>query len=190
MPEVITKTKEDGTTEEVEVFTKAELDAQLLEKDNHHKTKIDEFMKGKTAQELADIKRDEEIKGAKEIAEKALAKLGEVEQGRINTVKNYIAEQYVGQDADLRKKLDDAFDLISAGRLAKGLDIASEASIKEIFTQASGMSGITATASPVFPMNGGFAPNFQPAAGEVSDADHQAFLRETGYNTGTPAKKE
>lgn len=189
MPETITKTKEDGSTEEVEVFTKAELDAQLKEKDEHHAKKIDEFVKGKTAQELADIKRDEEVAAAKKIATDALAKVGEVEQARITGVKNFIAEQYVGQDADLRKSLDESFDLITAGRIAKGLDVISEKAIQETYIAAARMAGIAAVASPTFPMVGGHAPNFQPAAGAVSDQEHERFLKETGYQSPTPAKK-
>lgn len=186
MPEIITKTNEDGTTQEVEVFTKAELDAQLKDKDDHHAKKLDEFQQGKTAQELKDIERDQKVEEAKKIAEDAMAKLGEAENRRIGTVKNFIAGQYVGEDADLRKKLDDSFDLISAGRVAKGLDIASETSIKDIFADAARMAGITTPAAPSFPMYGGGAPNFTPPAGTVSDNDHAQFLKETGYQSPKP----
>lgn len=186
MPKTITN--EDGSTEEV--FTKEELEAQLKEKDEHVKTKLEEFQKGKTAQELADIKRDEEIAAAKKIAAEAIEKVSQAEQGRINTVKNYIAEQYVGQDADLRTKLDEAYDLISAGRVAKGLDVVSEKSIQEIYTAASAMAGIATVASPSFPPTGGYAPNFKAPEGSVSDQEHEKFLRETGYQSPTPPKKD
>lgn len=178
MPKTITN--EDGSTEEV--FTKAELDAQLQEKDDHVKTKLEEFQKGKTAMELAEEARKTEIAEATRIATEALATAETSKQEKITTVKNYFAESVVGQDAELRTKLDDSLKIIEAGRLANGMDVTSEKAIQEMTVAAANMAGISASAMPDFPMTGGGAPDFNKKEGTVDEADHAAFLEATGYN--------
>lgn len=172
---------EDGTKEIF--YTKAELDAQLAEKDAHVATKLAEFQTGKTAQELKDIERDAAIKTAQDAAEAAKTAANDYIATARSKVVNFVAEQFVGTDVELRKKLDESFSLIEEGRKAKGLDIKDDSSIQEMMRQAANMSGLNATVS--MPNMGGFgsgyAPSFQPKAGEVSDAEHEMFLKATGY---------
>ncbi len=187
MPKPITH--EDGTEETM--YTQAELDAQLAEKDAHVDKKLKEFETGKTAQELKDIEREKAVADAKKIAEdaKALAE-GTISSHRKSVV-DFLAEQYVGTDKEMRTKLDDALKIVEAGRSANGLDIKEDSSIKEMLGQAAKLAGISSPqATPQFPMTGGEAPRFTPQAGEVSDADHKAFMAATGYVPETPPKKE
>lgn len=178
--------------QQIDVYTQAELDAQLLEKDNHVKTKLDEFQKGKTAQELKDIETLEAIKKANETAEQANKTAESVKADARGRIVNFMAEQFVGQDADLRTKLNDSFSVIEEGRKAKGLDIQSEVSIKEMMIQASKMSGIDGgnVVNPVFPMGPGMAPNFAPTQETISDQDNDMFLSQVGYQKDTPVKKD
>mgnify|MGYP000721148384 CR=1 FL=1 len=179
----------EDTGEEEVVYTQAELDAikkeaddKILDNENHTKKKLEEFQTGKTAQELKDIERDRAIAEANELAKKAEATATATVEGARKKVVNYMAEQVVGQDKELRTKLDSALDIIEAGRVAKGLDIADEKSIQEMMIQAAQMSGINSVSSqsPSFPLTNGMAPSFIKTADELSDAEHERFLRETG----------
>lgn len=177
---------DDGTKETV--YTQAELDAQLAEKDAHVAAKLDEFKQGKTAQELKDIERDAAIKAAKDAADAAVATANDTVAQARSKVVNFVAEQFVGTDPELRKKLDDAFKIIEEGRKATGLDIKDDASIQEMMRNAAGMAGLNSPAHmPVYDSGSSSPLNFQPKANEVSDAEHEAFLKATGYQD--PNKK-
>ena len=113
MPQVITK--DDGTDETV--YTQAELDAAKKEADDkaalaiadekkHTAEKLDEFQKGKTAQELKDIERDNAIKTAKETAEKAVKSANDIVENSRKKSIDFIADRMIGKDVELRKKLD------------------------------------------------------------------------------------
>lgn len=181
------KNEETGLDEIV--YTQAELDGQLAEKDAHVATKLKEFETGKTAQELKDIERDKKIEEATKKGEDAVQAANKIVEDSKKKVVNFIAEQIVGQDVDLRKKLDDATEIIQAGRLSKGLDVASDEAIREIMIAAAQMAGISAPAvSPVFPMVGGMPPDFIKKEGELSETEHERFLKETGQEI--PKKKE
>lgn len=172
--------------QQIEVVPKTEHEKALADKDAHVAQKLEEFKQGKTAAELKEIEREKAVADAKAAADAAKAAAEAVVTGARTKVVNFVAEQFVGQDAELRKKLDDAFGIIEEGRKAKGLDITDDKSIQEMMTAAASMAGITTLAGgPSFPMNGGFAPSFQKTASELSDADHQEFLKETGYNSAS-----
>lgn len=182
-----TVTNEETGEEEI-VYSQAELDAikveadrKIAENEAHTKEKLEEFQKGKTSQELKDIERDNAIKEAKEKSDKAIEMANTTVATARTKVVDYIAQQFVGEDIGLRKKLDDAFSLIEEGRKAKGLDVKDDKSIQEMMTQAASMSGIGAGQMPNFPMGGGYAPNFQKSPSEISDAEHEAFKKATGY---------
>ncbi len=132
------------------------------------------------------------IEAAQKAADEAKATAeGTITQAKAKVV-NFLAEQFVGQDPELRKKLDEAYGIIEEGRKAKGMDIRDDKAIQEMMTMAASMSGISAPAqvNPVFPMNGGMAPNFQKTEGEISEAEHDAFLTATGYEKPKPTKQE
>jgi len=174
------------TPEEHEAKLQEELNVKLAEKEEHMKQKLDEFQKGKTSQELKEIERENAIAEANRKAQEAIDSANALKEGHANTVKNFYAEQFAGNDPELRKKLDDAYKIVEAGSKANGLEIKEDKDYATIMAQAAMMAGITGTqevVSPRFPMGGGMTPNFQPSENEVSDADHQTFLKETGYNT-------
>lgn len=189
---------EDGTKETF--FSQAELDARakeiqdaadlkIKENEDHTKKKLDEFQTGKTAQELKDIERDKQIDEAKKKSDEAIALANTTVEGARTKVKDFFAVQFVGEDKELRTKLDDSLKIIEAGRAANGQDIKSDDSIKEMMTQAANMAGIGAGVAPTFPMYGGGAPSFQKKENEISDAEHQAFKAATGYVDPKPPTK-
>jgi hypothetical protein len=177
-------------TGEVEIFyTKEELDAQLAEKDIHVQAKLEEFKTGKQSQELKEIERQKAIEEAQKKAEEAMNMASQTKEDARKKVVNFFAEQFVGEDTELKTKLNDSFSLIEEGRKAKGLDISSDEAIKEMMQQASLMSGLSNN-TPVFPIGGGMAPNFQKTKDELSDQDHQTFMKEVGYTHPAPPKAE
>lgn len=189
--------KNEETGAEETFYTQAELDAikaendkALADKDEHVKNKLKEFETGKTAQELKDIERDKQIQEAKEKAEKAETTANNTVEESRKKVKDFFVSQLVGEDADLKKKLDDSLKIVEAGRSASGLDIKSDDAIKEMTIQAANMAGIGASALPNFPMGGGYAPSFQKSTAEVSDAEHEEFLKATGYQKPPEPKVE
>lgn len=167
--------------EDEEVFSKAEVDAQLKEKDDHVTEKLKEFQTGKTAQELKDIARDKIIEETKVKADEAITTANTIAENAHKKVIDFIAGQFVGEDKELRTKLDGAYEIIEAGRIAKGLDTKGDASIKEMMLSASQMAGLSnVNINPTFPMTNGMAPSFGKTPNEISDAEHEQFLRETG----------
>lgn len=177
----MSKIIQNDAGEDEEVFTKAELDAQLADKDAHVAAKLEEFKQGKTAQELKEIERDRVIAETKAKADEAIGTANTIADNAHKKVIDFIAGQFVGEDKDLRTKLDGAYEIIEAGRIAKGLDTKGDASIKEMMLSASQMAGLSNTnINPTFPMTNGMAPNFRKSANEISDAEHEQFLRETG----------
>lgn len=175
--------------EEIEVFTQAEMDSKLAEKDTAHKEKLDEFLKGKSAQELASIenkkviedmqkKHDEEIGAVKNMVTSAETK------ARTKVVE-FLVEQVVGGSADLKKKLSEEMATIEAGFKAQGKDINDDAVIQEIVIKAAAMAGITNAPAPHFVPQGGYAPDFggnkKEGIGSGSDADNEMFKKAVGY---------
>jgi len=175
------------TPEEHEAKLQEELSVKLAEKEEHMKQKLDEFQKGKTSQELKEIERENAIAEAKAKAQEAIDGANALKEGHATTVKNFYAEQFAGTDPELRKKLDEAFKIVEAGSKANGIEIKEDKDYATLMTQAALMAGIsgaqTIQSSPKFPMGGGYTPSFQPSENEVSDSDHETFLKETGYNT-------
>lgn len=175
--------------EEIEVFTQAEMDARLSEKDEAHKKKIDEFTQGKTAQELASIENKKivddmqkqhaaEIAGVKEMVTSAETK------ARTKVVE-FLVEQVVGGSADLKKKLTEEMATIEAGFKAQGKDINDDTVIQEIVIKAAAMAGITNAPAPHFVPQGGYAPDFggnkKDGIGSGSDQDNEMFKKAVGY---------
>ena len=186
MPKTILN-EETGLEETV--HTQEELDAALAEKDEHVKKKLEEFNQGKTSAELKEIEREEKLKEIQKQAEEAVRIANETVQGSRAKIVDFIAKEYVGEDPALRTKLDEAFSLIEEGRKAKGLDVKDDKSIQEMMAQAANMSGInTVPSNPSFPMSGGNVPNFNRTPSEVSDSEHDTFLKETGYQQAQPPK--
>lgn len=169
--------------QQIEVVPKTDHDKALADKDAHVAEKLKEFQTGKSAQELKDIERDVAIKEARDAATAAAATANATVEGARKKVVEFVAQQFVGEDPELRKKLDDAFGIIEEGRKAKGLDVKDDKSIQEMMTAAANMAGINSISSPSFPMHNGIAPNFQKTASELSDAEHKAFLAATGYQS-------
>lgn len=176
---------------EIEVLTPAEVDAKLKEKDDHVAKKLEEFQKGKTAQELATEASKAEIGEAKKVAEEAKALAESTIASSRKKVVDFLAEQFVGADEALNKKLKDAFEIVEAGRIAKGMDVKDDKSIQEMMISAAGMAGIpnTAASMPSFPLSGGYTPRPSASETEVSEGDNNTFLDAVGYQK-PPAPKQ
>ncbi len=182
----MSKTIKNDAGEDEVVYTQAELDAQLLEKDEHVKQKLEEFTKGKTAIELEREENKRIIEEIKKGSETAVNTANEMVAGARKKVVDFVAQQYVGEDPELRKKLDEAFGIIEAGRTSKGLDIKDDKAIQEMMAAAASMSGISLPAGGAVPpafMGAGMggAPSFIKKEGELSDAEHKTFLDAVGY---------
>ncbi len=166
---------DDGTEEEV--FTKAELDAQLAEKDAHVKQKLDEFQTGKSAQELKDIEHKTALDEAKRIADEALALGRTSEERRVGSIKEFIMDQYTGGDAELKKKLTEGWDLIN-------LPITGDEDIRKRIELAANAVGLTGpgSAGVVVPAHGGgMPPSFQKKTDKtVTEEENKAFREATG----------
>lgn len=176
----MSKTITNDLGEEEVVYTQAELDAQLAEKDAHVKTKLDEFTKGKGAQELKDQERDAQVAEAKAKADEAAQKAAEAtsiaaaERARHQqSVTDFALAQFTGGDTELNKKIMDAMPLVN-------LEIKDDKDILERVRIAATIAGLAGNAAtPQFPAYGGMAPQFNKNDGP-SDADHEAFLAATG----------
>ena len=175
--------------EEIDVFTQAELDAKLSEKDDAHKKKIDEFMQGKTAQELASIDNKKAIEDMQKLHAEEIAGVKTLvtsaETKARTKVVEFLVAQVVGENPDLKKKLSEEMATIEAGFKAQGKDINDDVVIQEIVIKAAVMAGITAAAAPHFAPQGGYAPDFgggkKEGAGSGSDQDNEAFKKAVGY---------
>jgi len=181
------------------VYTQAELDAQkaeadriLAEKDAHMQKKLDEFKQGKNSQELKEIEMQKTVEDAKRIADEAKASVDQAKQEHFNTVKNFYMEQLVGTDPEVVKQFEDAFKIVKAGKEANGFTVTGDKDIGVLVQDAMKFAGLGAgtgsnfgggsTFVPPIPAQGGMSPNFQRNENELSDTDHQNFLKETGYD--------
>lgn len=176
---------EDTGLDEV-VYTQAELDEMRTKDKEHLDIKLEEFKKGKTAQELESIenkKKMEEIQGE---SKKALELAEQTTQRARTKVVNYFAASIVGEDVELRKKLDENFAIVEAGFKAQGKDVSEDDVIREMMVKAASMAGLTGQAAPSFPMGPGNAPSFIKKEGELSDAEHDTFLKAVGYEKPKP----
>lgn len=180
--------------EEEVVYTEAE----IAERDNANK----EALQKKTG-ELLDVKRNAETietaaqtqaREALERVEKIESENREREQKRIESVRDFLIEQYVGEGAsdEAKKKMLDSWNMLS------GMEITDEKQIVERVRAAAKIAGFDNPSNPssvntFMPTNstissfGSFnAPNVTKEEG-VSESDHKAFLSETGYNDATLA---
>lgn len=181
---------EDGVMIKETVYTQAELDDIRAKDKEHIDQKLEEFKRGKTASELATEenriameKIAADAKAATELAQSTITKA----RGK---VVDFISEQIVGQDPELRKKLNEEMATLEIAYKAQNKDITDDKIIQEMLVKAAGMAGINVNATPQFPMVGGMGPSFQPRENEVSDAEHNTFLEAVGYPKDKPAKKE
>lgn len=188
--------KNEVTGEDEVVYTQAELDAQLLEKDTAHKEKIDQFTKGKTAQELATIESQKKIEDMQKKHDEEIGAIKETvtaSQTKARTqVVDFLVGQVVGSDPELKKKLEAEMAIVEAGFKATGKDITDNAVIQEIVIKAAGMAGInnvgggSSGGTPNFGMYGGIPPTFggnenKEGIGSASEADNAQFKKAVGY---------
>ena len=201
----MSKTITNDEGEEEVVFTQAELDAQLLEKDTAHKAKLDEFLKGKTSQELQQAETKAKIE---EMEKKHAEEIGairttvtESQTKARNQVVDFLVSQVVGADVELKKKLAAEMATVEAGYKALGKDINDNTIIQEIIIKAAQMAGVSGGSMggngggvPNFGMFGGVAPSFadksKEGIGSGSEADNAAFKAAVGYKDDPKPKKE
>lgn len=172
---------DEATGETIEVFTadekKAEIDARIAEKEEFQKKKLAEFENGKKSNEAKELEREARLTELQKIAEEAKATAESERTARKSSTKTYFASQFVGNDVDLKAKLEEAYGELN-------IDDSTDAGMQQRYQKAANMIGLGASnrsfAAPVF---GGISPTFSPSKESVSDTDHKKFLQEVNYRT-------
>lgn len=180
-------TVENDEGKEVQAFTaeeleaekakiQAEADAKVAAAEAHTKTKLDEFMKGKQGVELKEQEFNAKIEEAKKMSETATAKVEEERQARFGALKNYIFEQYGGNDPETKKKLEEAWDLVN-------VPITNEDDVKRRVKLSADLAGLSngpkMEMNYGMPVGGGYAPQFNKPVSDAA-ANHDKFLNELG----------
>ena len=178
-------TAEDVAAKEAEI--KSQYEAQLADKDKHLKEKTDEFLKGKSAQELKEIERDNAIAEANQKAEEARSLAAGSETKRMDALKAIARKQYTGDNPELISKFDESWNLIN-------MDIKEDTDISKRAELAANMSGLNSTGgsfgSVGISMGGGIAPQVSPANQAKSKEDHDKFKNYLGLNDFIPKTDE
>lgn len=164
----------DRKAAEKEAAVKAEYEAKLAEKDEHHKKKLDEFVQGKKGIDEKEKEWNEKIETTKKTADEALTQLQQEKAARLNTVKEFMFEGYGATDPEIKKKLQEEYDLLN-------MPATTDEEIKARTIKAARNAGLASGAPSGFsvPMGGGYAPTFKRDEG-LKDSDHDSFLKETG----------
>ncbi len=184
---------EDGV--EVEAFTAQEVAAErtkletefngkLEDKDKYVKSKLDEFVKGGQARDLKDKEWETKLEEAKKLGESGLKAAQDSEQKRQDTIKNFVMEQYGGNDPEIKKKLEEGYGLINK-------EIKTDDDIAERVKLAANMVGVNAGVKSVninAPMFGGYAPTVTPPSAE-KEADFKNFKEAMGLDDLLPDNK-
>lgn len=171
-----------------EASVKAEYEAKLLEKDNHLKTKLDEFMKGKNSQEQKDVERDAAIAEAKRIADEASSRATNAEERRQNAIKESFVYQIVGDNPELRAKIEESWNLIN-------IEIKEDTDIKKRVDLAASMSGISNNSEAIFTyggasMGGGMAPQVKESDKQKKQEEYDRFRSALGLDDFIGKKEE
>lgn len=182
------------TAEEVEAAKKAEADriqaeadAKIAENEKHLKEKTDEFLKGKTAQELKDIERDRKIEEARLAAEAANKTAAEAEARRISSIKKSSMEQFVGNDPELTAKFEEAWGLVN-------LEIKEDSDIARKAEMVANMIGLNQTPPGMVGMpmggGGGSAPRLNEQEKKNKEAEHTKFVDALGMGDFIPKTED
>lgn len=169
-----------------EAALKAEYEAKLADKEQHLKDKTDEFMKGKTAQELKDLERDQKIAEATQKADQAAQKAIEAEEKRINALKRVAMEQYVGKDPELAAKFEESWNMVN-------LEIKSDDDIykrAEMTASLAGLNNSTSIGFASMPFHGGVPPQLNEKEKQIKEADHNKFMSMTGLTDFIPKEPQ
>lgn len=171
----------DGTTQEVytpeevaaeKLKLETEFNGKLEEKDKYVKEKLDQFVKGQQGTEARQAARekevDEKLAEAKRIADETAAQLALDQKSRLSMYEDFVIEQYVGTDPELKKKILDAGGII-------GIPKDSEANVKAWVSAALKQAGLDATRAPQ-QIAGGYAPQPTPQDEQKKTDDFNKFV--------------
>ncbi len=166
-----------------EAELKADFEKQMADKDNHLKTKLDEFQQGKTAQELKDTERDTAIAEARKIAEEAKTNAQNAEQRRLDSLKGIAMRKFVGDDAELVTKFEESWAIVNL-EIKDDSDIAKKA---ELVANMIGVNQSNQTLGSM-PMGGGggFAPKVSAVEKAKGDAEYSKFKSVLGLDEFIP----
>lgn len=181
----------EETGEEEVLYTKAELDAieadaaaKVAAAEAEKKEKLDEFLKGKTAQELKEIERERRIEEINKKAEEAEARSKKIEETALEKIKGAEMTKYVGSDAALKAELQAAYDVLS------GMPATTDEEIAARMLAAANMKGFNGPKQSIGGgMGTGYAPRFDATEDRSKDADHQKFLGALGLENIIPKKQ-
>lgn len=175
---------EDANGNKIQVFTQAELEAQrkqlekeyqskLDDKDTHAKSKLDEFMNARKAdQEKQDqfkVETAAQIAAAQKSADEAKQSAIEAEGRRLSAYKDFLVKNSLGEDADLITKFNEAYNLIN-------MPIGTDAEIQARVMKTLEFSGLNNTVKNIpVNMSGGYAPRVDATQKAEKDADFDKF---------------
>lgn len=180
----MSKTITNDAGEEEVVYTQAELDTQLADKDAHVAAKLEEFKTGKSAQELESAANKAAIEAIKKESDEVKATIASAQTKARDRVVGFLVEQVVGEDVELKKKLESELSIVEAGFKAQGKDVSDDKVIQEMIIKASAMAGISGSSAPSFPLMGGYMPHTdlkKEGVGSGSDQDNETFKKAVGY---------
>lgn len=194
------KVKDETTGDMIDAFTAEDLEAakaaeklrletefngKLKDKDEYVNKKLDEFVKGGQARDLKDKEWEQKLEDTRKLGEEGLKFGKESEQKRQDTIKNFIMEQYGGNDPEIKKKLEEGYALINK-------EIKTDDDIAERMKLAANMVGINSGTKSIninAPMFGGYAPKVTPPDA-TKEQDFKDFKEALDLGDILPDKKE
>lgn len=173
--EVVVYTQEEIAAQlaEKEAAVKAEYEAKLAEKDAHVKEKLDQFQQAKKSTETANQEALAAAAEAKKLAEEAKLAIEKSKETELNTRKEFWIQSVVGTDTELKKKVEEAYNLLN-------LPAGNDTEIAQRVEKAIALAGITAPITPSFSFGGAVAPNFQKSNEQQKQADYDAWKKDLG----------
>lgn len=180
--EVTYYTEEDIAEERAKI--EEDFEGKLKEKDEYIKEKLDQFVQGKkkaeetmTEAEKRDAEWQEKLEEAKKEVEQVKQMSQQERDSRLNDLKTVMFEQYGGSDEDVRKKLDEAYEIIN-------IEATDAEGVRKRVEAAARYAGVSSDTSGSqddggYQVGGGFsrgrAPEFDKRSEDEKQADYSQF---------------
>ena len=111
--EVFTQEEIQAQLAEREAALKAEYEKMLAEKDAHVKEKLDQFQQAKKSVDIEAEEAKRLAEDAKRIAEEAKLSVTQAQETALNAKKEVMITSVVGNDVELRKKIEASYGLLN-----------------------------------------------------------------------------
>lgn len=171
---VFTQAEIEAQIAEKEAALKAEFEKQLAEKDAHVKEKLDQFQQAKKSVDIEKEEINSKVAEAMRMAEEAKTTVAQARESELNARKEAIIVSLTGNDPVLRKKIEDEYSILS-------LPASTPEEINARVTKAASMAGINSNNfNHNLSFSGNFAPNVQASRSEQQAAEYEAWKKELG----------